>query len=413
MSGFFTQQETQVKSLQAKEKKLSCYVCGLYKKDIINPKMQPFGNFKMKILNIGEFTSSFDDKNGKPFQGRENILYKVYNDLRIDIEDDCLNINAVMCHTCDEKTGKNRIPTQREINCCRLNIFKIIQQYKPKLIVLFGKIALTSVIGTRWKGSLESIEKWRGFIIPDQEFKCWIAPVYSPTFVVNSNRREVDLIWKKDLQNAIHTLQVNQFPIYQEPQIIELKDLNILNSVKDDSTIAFDYETTGLKPHEKGHHIICCSVAIDEDLVYVFPMPKELSKREPFLNILRNRKIKKIAHNMKYEDTWSLIRLKTRVKGWFWDTMLATHVIDNRTGITGLKFQTYVNFGIVDYSSTISPWLQAIDSKNANSKNRLQEYFATPEGHRETLHYCALDAINEFRLCVLQQKQFEFESLPF
>jgi len=414
MTGFFTKQETKIDNFSVKKRGFSCYSCGLYKNDINcpNPKMEPFGQFKKGIMNIGSFTSFQDDQLSKPFQGSENYIYHVYNKLGIDIEKDCININAVRCFTYDKETGKSRIPTAKEISCCQLNIFRIIQQYKPKLIVLFGKIALTSVIGSRWKKSLEGIDKWRGFIIPDQELKCWIAPVFLPSFVQQSNRVEVANIFEKDLKNALAILD-KEFPVYQEPTINYITDLSVLEQIPNNAMIAFDYETTGLKPYAKSHKIVCCSVATDEDNVYVFTMPNEIEKREPFINLLNNKYIKKFSHNMKFEEPWSWVKLKTRVKSWYHDAMLAAHILDNRTGITNLKFQTYVNFGIIDYSSTVEPYLQAIDEKNANSMNRLLEYFATPEGKKETLKYCAYDSINEYRLAMKQMKEFELLTLPF
>lgn len=413
MSGFFTSQETQAKNMRMIGKNMSCYSCGLYKGDILHPKMQPFGRFKKGILNIGEFTNSSDDKAGKPFQGRESSIYSVFKQLGIDIEEDCLNVNAVMCHPYDKKTGGNRVPTTHEVDCCRINIIKFIEQYKPKLIFLFGKLALLSVIGTRWKGKVDSIEKWRGFVIPDQDFNTWIAPVYNPSFIKQSDRKEIETIWLQDLRNGLHYLY-KEFPKYVEPSITVLDDdLSPLTKIKNTTTIAFDYETTGLKPHAKGHRIVCASVATDENNVFVFAMPNELSKREPFIELLNNRYIKKMAHNMKFEHTWSSVRLKTIVRGWDWDSMLAAHIIDNRPGISGLKFQTYINFGIVDYNRNVAPYLEATDSKNANSKNRLQEYFSTAEGKKETLRYCALDSVYEYRLAMKQKKEIEILSLPF
>ncbi len=41
---------------------------------------------------------------------------------------------------------------------------------------------------------------------------------------------------------------------------------------------------------------------------------------------------------MKYEDTWSREKLKQQGKGWLWDSMIAAHILDNRPGVTGLKF---------------------------------------------------------------------------
>jgi len=84
--------------------------------------------------------------------------------------------------------------------------------------------------------------------------------------------------------------------------------------------------------------------------------------------------------------------------------------MDNRPGITGLKFQTYVNFGIVDYASEIEPYLHASDDSNGNAINRIQELCNKPFGEAKLLKYCALDAIYEYRLAMLQQSEI---LLPF
>ena len=413
MTGFFTKQETHSESIQAKQKKLSCYSCGLYKGEIDSPKMQPTGNFKKGIMNIGEFTNSQDDNAGKPFQGRDHSVYEIYEKLGIDIEEDCININSVMCHTYDKKTLKSRSPLPKEIDCCRIHVLRYIEQYKPKLIVLFGKTALTSVIGELWKDSLDSIDKWRGFVIPDQRLQCWIAPVYSPSYVRIMAKEHINLIWEQDLKNALDTMLYTKFPIYKEPNITVLTDLKRLKEIQNHTTIAFDYETTGLKPHSEGHRIVCASVAVDEDNVFVFEMPKKALARKPFVDLMKNPYIKKMAHNIKFEDTWTLVKLKTRIKNWFWCSMQAAHILDNRQGVTGLKFQTYINFGVAGYNETVKSWIQGADQKNANSKNKMIEYMATPTGKKETLKYCALDSIFEYRLAMKQMYTIKDKTLPF
>ena len=390
-------------------KKLSCYSCGLYKGDINTPKMAPFGKFKKKILCIGDFTTGIDDVNGKPFQGKNKKVYSMLSNYGIDIEEDCVSINSVMCFPYDKKTLKDREPSPHEINCCTINVQKVIKQYKPKLILLFGKIAVTSVIGPRWGGSLDKLEKWRGFVIPDQFYKCWVAPLFSPSYVSVLDKDEVTLVWRQDIENALNHLE-KPFPVVTEPKINVITDLSVFNKLPFNSMVAFDYETTGLKPHAKGHKIVCASVAINENEVYVFEMPKSSEKLQPFIDLLKNKGVKKMAHNMKYEETWSLILLNTRVKNWFWDSMIAAHILDNRQGITRLKFQTYVNFGIGDYSTHIEKFLQAEDSKNANSKNTLIN--AMKVHKKDVLTYCALDSIYQYRLAIKQMEVIN-NILPF
>lgn len=403
MKGFFTKKETQ--SLKRPDgKTLSCHSCGLYQK-VLSPKMKPFGKFKKKIMVIGEAPGETEDRRGRQWQGKAGrVLQKTFSKLGVDLFEDCVSVNSINCRP-TKKTG-NRTPTNFEIDCCRRIVLAAIDKYKPKVIILVGGSAVYSIIGHRWKKDLGGLNKWRGFQIPDQDFKAWICPVYHPSYIMREDTKQIHTIWEQDLKNAFKKVN-KKIPIYKAPKIHYINDLKVLEeNIKSQQTISFDYETTGLKPHSKGHRIVCASIAVSEEEVYTFEMPKSKAKKEPFKNILRNKYIKKMAHNMKFEHTWTDIRLKTKVKGWYWDSMLAAHVEDNRTGITSLKFQTYIHFGIVDYDSEVSPYLQA-DKKNGNSKNTIQELMKTDSGVKKVLEYCALDSIFEYRLAKLQQKRIK------
>lgn len=116
-----------------------------------------------------------------------------------------------------------------------------------------------------------------------------------------------------------------------------------------------------------------------------------------------------LMNNCKFEHTWAEIILGIIVKGWLWDTMLMAHVMDNRSGITGLKFLTYVMLGVIDYSSEIEPYLKGVEDKNANALNRVLELVSTESGKQQLLKYNALDAINTYRIWKLQEES----ELPF
>jgi hypothetical protein len=73
-----------------------------------------------------------------------------------------------------------------------------------------------------------------------------------------------------------------------------------------------------------------------------------------------------------------------------------------------LKFQTYVNQGVVDYDSAISMYLKGTEQKNANSHNRIFELLKKPGGKRKLLTYCGLDSLYEYRLALLQRKEIRY-----
>jgi DNA polymerase len=393
--------------LPKKEKKsnYSCSRCGLYE-HAKTYKMQPFGDFKQRILNIGEAPGNQEDIEGKQWQGRVGqYLQKVYTRFGIDLFKDCININAVNC-----RPEKNKTPTDIQISCCREVVLKdVLKKYNPDLIMLFGNSAIKSFLGHRWKKDLGGIFKWRGWHIPDQDYRAWVCPVFHPSFVVRSEDF-ISRIWAKDIRNALTYLD-KRFPTYKEPEIEVIENLERLKEIKSDLT-AFDYETTGLKPQKKGHRIVVCGIADTPDHAFVFKMPEEHDKRKPFIDYLQNKDISKIAANMSFEDTWSNVILGTQVKGWTFDTMLGAHILDNRQGITGLKFQVYANYGVVDYTSDVDSYIYGEKSKG-NDFNDIEQLEKTQDGLSKLLRFVGLDAVFEYRLGMQQIEQLDYNFLPF
>lgn len=402
MAGFFNIKQTESKS-RPDGKIYSCTSCGLYAESK-HPKLEPQGNFKKRILIIGEANNKIDDRTGSLWRDRTGeYLRNVLTENGVDLYEDCLSTNAIPCYC--EKTI-----TPDLVSKCRLRLFKLISERKPIVILVFGFNALYSLIGHRFKKNLGTIEKWRGWTIPDQELRAWVCPTYPPALIMDKDP-EWQVTFRNDIKQALSMVTV-PFRSYLKPIIKYLKadELNILDQIE--TEVAFDYETTGIKPHAKGHRIVCCSVAVSPNLVYVFMMPSTKKEREPFIRLLVNKEIGKIAQNMKFEHTWSLVRLKTEVQNWVWDTMLATHILDNRTDVTGLKFQTYVQFGVIDYDSEIAPFLHS-GSNDGNAINRVLDLIKNPSGAEKLMEYCALDSCFEFRLALLQRTKIDAEILPF
>lgn len=401
MAGFFNIEQTKSKT-RPDGKVYSCASCGLYH-NASNPRIKPFGKFKKRIMNIGESPSDADDQKGKPWQGKEGrILRSMYEKLGIDLFEDCINLNAINCYT-------HKSPSNNEINCCRGKVLKAIEEYKPHIIVLFGNIAVQSVIGHRWKKNLGGISKWRGWTIPDRDFNAWICPVFLPSYVLNEDSNPaVQRVWELDMSRILK--KMDDKIVYQDElsKVVKLTEQTAIESKLAElclstSPITVDFETTGIKPHRKGHKVACISIADIDGNAFVFPKPKK--KKGMFeLKRLFSSQVGKIAHNMKYEDTWAVERLHP-IQNWVWDTMLAAHIIDNRPGISGLKFQTYVNFGVNDYDSEINPFLQSSNE----SGNELNKVFDAPED--QLLEYCGLDTIYTYQLAKMQMKQMKMEDL--
>lgn len=406
--GFFPREFSQAPKTQKDSgKPATCASCGLYQQ-VNSPRMEAFGEFRKGILNIGEAPGAEDDRKGRQWQSREGQrLQKEYRALGVDLFEDCLNINAINCRPTDGNA--NRTPTGREIQCCRSRVLRVIGESKPKVIILVGEKAVESIIGNLWHKDLGGIYKWRGFTIPDRTLGAWVCPVWHPSYLDrNQSAPEMDVVWRRDLERALSMAEV-PFPETQNEEeqvslISEDRLVSVLKRIKKNRTLfAFDYETTGMKPHAEGHQIVCASICFSEDRAYAFPLPPEGSEaRELWKEVLGNPNIPKQAFNMKFEHAWTQVLLGTEVRGWDWDAMLASHILDNRQGICSLKFQTYVNFGVAGYDDEVEPYLKS-DGKDGNALNRILELWGDSEGQRKLMTYCGMDSLFTYRLGLIQR----------
>lgn len=378
-----------------------CHKCGLFQ-TCDSPKMEASREGGKGILIIGSDPSLTADGEGIQLVDRAGqFLQKKLAELGIDMDKDCRVINAVSCYT-----RKSEPPTSKQINYCKPKVWNEIDAFKPKLILLLGDVAVESFLSHRWRKNLGTIAKWRGWTIPDQDVKAWVCPIYDPRSVLKDGTGVWEVILEQDLKRALAKLD-EPVPDYSDDKdrIKILTDpddiIKYLENVPSDVT--FDYETTGLKPHRKGHRIVCCSISDGNESVAFPVLPEIIPALKKFLS---DPDILKSAANIKFEGAWSRFILDTKVEGWSFDTMLAGHVLDNRRGICGLKFQTYVRFGVVDYDSHIKPYLEGVDEKDANSFNRIDEI-----DQEELLIYNAYDSLYESRLGEIQIKELADQNL--
>lgn len=406
MNGFFTKRETQLKSGELSGK--SCAACGLYK-HCDTPRMAPYGKGGRGIMVIGDFPSEADDRTGKPFQSPSGkLLQRTYQRLGIDLFNDCICLNAVNCRPPVNKKGETRNPTDNEIMCCRGKILTAIGKYKPKVIVLHGGIPTTSLVAYRWRGGASGLNLWQGWAIPDREYNAWVCPTFSPEFIKAQDDKESEagIIWERDLKRAFSKVgEPFPYPPDEEKRIIIAGDINEpLEAMEESHMFAFDIETTGLKPYNPIHRIVTISFCCDENKAYACPFPTSRKEIRRLKKLLENPNIGKIAANMKYEDTWMNVLQGIQVNPWKLDTMLSGHILDNRPGITGLKFQTFVQFGLLGYDDDVSPYLKA---GGPHELNQVLELIKEPAGYRKLLLYNGIDSLVTYRGALLHIKQMK------
>jgi len=356
-----------------------------------SPKLTISGKGGKGILLLMDAPSATEDKRGKLSLGSGSGYVKgLLQEYGIDLEKDCWRDNAVCCHP-----PKSRDVSDPELNACRDRLLAVIKEYQPEKIFVFGKAANKSLFGYRM--AVGPLEKWVGHKIPDQDLKAWVYPMYNPRFVSESKNGAAKVLFERHLKAAVeHDVPFIDYGD-EAAKVLCYTDVNsatvALSTLSTCLKVSFDYETTGLKPYKAGHRVVCVSFGISSEQALAMPMFDDKKFQQELKRILISPGICKVAHNIKFEETWSRVISGYGVKGWYWDTMLSAHTIDDRRSTTNLDFQVAVRYGCFGYGKEIDEFKKGSDPKDPHSFNRMDECPL-----EKLLIYCGMDSLFCYRM---------------
>ena len=133
-----------------------------------------------KIMLIGEAPGFNEDQTGESFVGRAGqLLDKILNSVGFD-----RHTNFYLCNTIKCRPPNNRDPLPEEKQACRAYLERQLEILKPKIIVLCGKVALTSFLDTK-----EGITKLRGRWF-DGPYGAKMMPIFHPSYLLRNQSRE-------------------------------------------------------------------------------------------------------------------------------------------------------------------------------------------------------------------------------
>jgi len=374
-----------------------CGLCGRYK-NCESPKMLPTGKGRKKILFVAEAPGKEEDKRNIQLIGKSGQLLRRYlRKMNVDLDKDCWKTNAIICY----KEG-NPTPNDDIIEACRPNLMKAIKQYQPNVIILLGKIAIKSLISVLWKEDDGIVSKWAGYNIPCHNPNAWIICTYHPAYLLRMNDKVLNRFFEKHLRTAIKKSKSKPWrdvPNYKNQIEIIMNPSQVVREIKEminkGGLIAFDYETNCLKPEGERTKIISCSVCWKGKKTIAFPWQREIKHS---IDQLLKSPTPKIASNIKFEDRWTRVKMGHPVRNWWWDTMIAAHVLDNSPKVTSIKFQSFVRLGAESYDDHIAPFLKS--TKNSRF-NRIDEIDL-----KDLLLYNGLDSLLEYKVAMRQMKLF-------
>lgn len=380
-----------------------CGSCGLYK-TCKSPKMPVTGQGRKKILVVAEAPGKDEDEHGIQLVGVTGQMFEdTLNKFDVDLRRDCWLTNALIC-----RPPGNEIKTDEWIDYCRPNLIKTVEDLKPEVIILLGGTPVYSLLGWLWKEDPEGISRWAGFQIPSQRINAWVCPTFHPSYVMRSGKDRgektnplVRMFYEKHLKAACK-LKGRPWPDgppnYKEQVTVltsadeAARQLDKLRELG--KPVSFDFETNMLKPDSDSSYVACCAVSNGVTTIS-YPWVGEAVKATKRLLF---SDVPKYGYNIKFEERFVRKLWGRGVNNWSWDGMQAAHVIDNRHGITSLKFQSFVLFGIEDYNYHIEDYLRS-DDGGGNSPNRIKEISEV-----DLLTYCGMDALLEYLVAKKQMK---------
>ncbi len=159
------------------------------------------GNYKSKIMIVGEGPGQKEDQEGKPFVGDAGILLnKMLKSINIERK------NVYITNVVNYRPPNNRKPEPNEINKYSNFLRKHISIINPKILILMGSTAMESLFGSNIKIT-QARGSWKDIIINNKTYLCMITfhPAYLLRQPENKKYSWIDL---KEIRKKIDQLNI-------------------------------------------------------------------------------------------------------------------------------------------------------------------------------------------------------------
>lgn len=133
-----------------------------------------------KLMLIGEAPGFYEDQKGLPFVGKAGqLLDKIFASVGLSRQEHVYICNTIKC-----RPPENRDPSPEEKEACKNYLEAQVEILKPKIILICGKVALTSMLNTT-----AGITKVRGqwFDGPNESK---MMPIFHPSYLLRNESRE-------------------------------------------------------------------------------------------------------------------------------------------------------------------------------------------------------------------------------
>ena len=159
------------------------------------------GNFRSKIMLVGEGPGQKEDEIGKPFMGDAGkLLNKML--AAIDIKRESIYITNVVNY----RPPNNRKPTTAEINKYSKFLYEHIYIINPKILIIMGGTAMEALIGNNFKISKER-GIWKDVIIKGKTYLSIVT--FHPAYLLRQpDQKKYSWIDLKEIKKKINELNI-------------------------------------------------------------------------------------------------------------------------------------------------------------------------------------------------------------
>lgn len=159
------------------------------------------GNFRSKIMLVGEGPGQKEDEIGKPFMGDAGkLLNKML--AAIDIKRESIYITNVVNY----RPPNNRKPTTAEINKYSKFLYEHISIINPKILIIMGGTAMEALIGNNFKISKER-GIWKDIIIKGKTYLSIVT--FHPAYLLRQpDQKKYSWIDLKEIKKKINELNI-------------------------------------------------------------------------------------------------------------------------------------------------------------------------------------------------------------
>ncbi|HWB51831.1 MAG TPA: uracil-DNA glycosylase [Stellaceae bacterium] len=142
------------------------------------------GNPAAPVMIIGEAPGADEDRLGKPFVGRAGqLLDRMLAAIGLD------RSGVQITNVIYWRPPGNRKPTPQEIAACLPFVFRHIALSRPKMLVLAGGTAASSLLGTA-EGITRLRGRWFDLTVPGLDAPLATLPMFHPAFLLRSPERK-------------------------------------------------------------------------------------------------------------------------------------------------------------------------------------------------------------------------------